>query len=77
MVNGKMCISVGKDRIMCRINPMIHEKVIKQKVCITVKMKGREYKGYIYINKESLKTKTNFNYWIKRALDFNKIAKGF
>jgi len=25
MVRGKMCVSVGKDRIMCRIDPAIHD----------------------------------------------------
>ncbi|HKB44196.1 MAG TPA: TfoX/Sxy family protein [Chitinophagaceae bacterium] len=75
MVNGKMCISVGNDRIMCRIDPVIHEQVIKKKGCRTVEMKGREYKGYIYVNDEGIKTKKDFDYWIGLALDFNKKAK--
>ena len=75
MVNGKMCISVGKDRIMCRIDPSIHEEVIKQKGCRTVKMKGREYKGYVYVNEEEVKTKKRLDYWVELALRFNEIAK--
>jgi hypothetical protein len=31
MVNRKMCISVGKDRIMCRIDPAIHEQALKRR----------------------------------------------
>jgi TfoX/Sxy family transcriptional regulator of competence genes len=75
MVNGKMCISVGNDRIMCRIDPSIHEKAIERKGCRTVTMKGREYKGYMYVNEEGIKTKKDFDYWISLALDFNKWAK--
>ena len=45
MVNDKMCISAGDNKIMCRIDPAIHEEVIKGKVARPVKMKGREYKG--------------------------------
>jgi len=75
MVNGKMCITVGNDRIMCRIDPAIHEKVIERKGCRTVIMKGREYRGYVYVSEEGMKTKKDFDYWVSLALDFNKWAK--
>jgi TfoX/Sxy family transcriptional regulator of competence genes len=75
MVNGKMCLSAGTDRIMCRIDPAIHQQVVVREGCRTVIMKGREYKGYIYVNEDSLRTTTDFNYWVTLALDFNKEAK--
>ncbi len=75
MVNGKMCISAGNDRIMCRIDPAIHEEVVERKGCHTVTMKGREYKGYVYVNEEGIKAKKDFDFWIRLALDFNKLAK--
>jgi TfoX/Sxy family transcriptional regulator of competence genes len=75
MVNGKMCISVGDDRIMCRIDPVIHEEAVKKKGVRTVKMGGREYKGYIYVSEDAIKTKKEFDHWINLALEFNKIAK--
>ena len=75
MVNGKMCISAGNDRIMCRIDPAIHEEVVKRKGCTAVTMKGREYKGYVYVNEKAIATKGDFDYWIRLALDFNKVAK--
>jgi TfoX/Sxy family transcriptional regulator of competence genes len=75
MVDGKMCLTAGHDRMMCRIDPNIHEEAVKRKGCRTVIMKGREYKGYVHVNEESLHTKTDFNYWVTLALDFNKKAK--
>ncbi len=75
MVEGKMCITAGDNEIMCRIDPAIHEEVIKRKGCRAVKMKGREYKGYVYITGEGIKLKKDFDYWIGLALDFNKKAK--
>jgi TfoX/Sxy family transcriptional regulator of competence genes len=75
MVNDKMCISAGDDKIMCRIDPAIHEEAIKRKGCETVKMKGREYKGYVYVQEGGIKTKKDLDYWIGLALDFNKLAK--
>jgi TfoX/Sxy family transcriptional regulator of competence genes len=75
MVDDKMCISAGDNKIMCRIDPVIHEEAIKRKGCETVKMKGREYKGYVYVSEEGIKTKKDLDYWIRLALEFNKLAK--
>lgn len=75
MVNGKMCITVSNDRIMCRIDPEIHDESLKRKASRTVVMKGREYKGYVYVNEEGINTKEDFDYWIGLALDYNRKAK--
>ena|SRR5438477_6052018 len=75
MVNDKMCISAGDDKIMCRIDPAIHDKAVKKKGCETVKMKGREYLGYVYVHEDGIKNKKELDYWIGLALDFNKLAK--
>jgi len=75
MVNGKMCISVGNDRLMCRIDPALHETALQKKGSRTVQMKGREYKGYVYVQEDSIKAKKDFDYWIQLSLDYNKTAK--
>lgn len=75
MVNGKMCISVGDTRIMCRIDPALHDEVIQKQGVRTVEMGGRKYKGYVYINEDVIQAKKAFDYWINLALDFNKHAK--
>lgn len=70
MVNGKMCLTAGKDRIMCRIGPGHQEKG-----CETVIMGGKEYKGYVHVNEANLKTKAEMDHWVKLALDFNKLLR--
>jgi len=75
MVNDKMCITAGDNKIMCRIDPAIHDEVLKRKGCETVRMRGREYKGYVYVSEEGIKTKSDLDYWIQLALEFNKRAK--
>jgi len=75
MVNDKMCISAGDNKIMCRIDPFIHEEALKRKGSETVKMRGREYKGYVYVSEEGIKTKKDLDYWIRLALEFNTLAK--
>ena len=38
MVDTKMCITAGADRIMCRIDPAIHDEAVKRKGSHTVIM---------------------------------------
>jgi TfoX/Sxy family transcriptional regulator of competence genes len=75
MVNGKMCVTVGDDEIMCRIDPTIHDGLVSSKECRTMKMKGKELKGYVLVNEDNLKTKKDLGYWVGLALAFNKYAK--
>ena len=71
MVRGKMCISVGRDRLMCRIDPAIHDAALERKGCRTMTMKGREYRGYVHIDREAVKSSRDLGYWIGLALDYN------
>src|SRR5689334_6822046 len=75
MVDGKMCMTVGPDRIMCRIDPEIHDEALKKKGSKTVQMKGRDYRGYVHVSADALSTKKELDYWIDLSLDFNKKAK--
>jgi TfoX/Sxy family transcriptional regulator of competence genes len=38
LVNGKMCLTAGPARMMCRINPNLHEQEVKRAGCNTVIM---------------------------------------
>ena len=75
MVDGKMCVTVGKGRIMSRLDPANHDTALGRKGCTTVVMKGREYRGYVRIAGDVLSTKRDLDYWVKLALDFNSRAK--
>ncbi len=71
MVRGKMCVSARKERIMCRIDPAIHDAALDRKGCRTVVMKGREYRGYVYVDAAAVRTKRVLDYWLGLALDYN------
>lgn len=75
MVNGKMCVGVHQDKLMCRIDPGLHAEAVKRKGAKAMDMKGREYKGFVFVSGEGMKSKKDFDYWIGLALDFNKGAK--
>src|SRR6476659_396087 len=75
MVNDKMCITAGPGRIMCRIDPALHDDAVKSKSVRPVIMKGKEYKGFVHVDEESIKSKKDLDHWIELALDHNKTAK--
>lgn len=75
MVNGKMCIGVVKDEMMCRIGPQYYEKALERKGCREMTFTGKPLNGYVYVSDEGMKTKKDFDHWIRLCLEFNKIAK--
>jgi len=75
MVNGKMCISVSGENLMCRFEPNLQEEVAEKNGFEPMIMKGKKCKGYCYINPVGFKSKKDFDYWISLCLDFNKKAQ--
>ena len=72
MVNGKMCVTVGDNHIMCRIDPSIHQEVILHTGVSTVRMKGRDYIGWINVDESAVPDKKELTYWVKLALEYNE-----
>ncbi len=75
MVNGKMCIGVVKDEMMCRINPKMDEIVLEKVGCRQMDFTGKPMKGYVFISEEGMKKQKDFDYWVSLCLEFNKDAK--
>ena len=75
MVNGKMCVTVQDNHIMCRIDPLIHEEVVHNPGVSTVRMKGRNYIGWIHVEESIIPNKKQLNHWIDLALTYNTLAK--
>lgn len=75
MYNSKMCIGIVKDELMCRIDPSIHEEVIKRTGCRTMDFTNRPMKGFIFVDDRAMKTPKELDYWINLALEYNAKAK--
>ena len=73
MVRDKLCVSARAGRIMCRIDPAIHDAALEREGCRTVVMRGRECRGYVYVSEDSLKTSGDLKYWLDLALNYNKV----
>ena len=75
MINGKMCVCVSGQNMMCRFDPALTEEVAEKNGFQPMIMKGKEYKGYCYIHPEGFKSKKDFEYCVNLCLDFNERAK--
>ena len=75
MVNDKMCVGVLNDDLMARIDPLVYEEALEQRGAREMDFTGRAMKGFVFVGPEGTSSKKEINYWLKLALDYNKIAK--
>jgi TfoX/Sxy family transcriptional regulator of competence genes len=75
MYNGKMCVGIIGDEMMCRIDPELYEVSLERDGCREMDFTGRPMKGWIMIAEAGMKTRKDFEHWIGLALEFNKKAK--
>ena len=75
MVNGKMCISVSGQELMCRIHPDIQAKNIELPGIRGMEKGGKILKGFVYVSPENIQRQEDFDYWVQASLDFNGQAK--
>jgi TfoX/Sxy family transcriptional regulator of competence genes len=75
MVDGKMCVGIIKDELMCRIDPDRHAEVVEMNGCRTMDFTHRPMLGYILVEPAALRTTKELTSWIKLALDYNPKAK--
>ena len=75
MVNGKMCICVSHDELMCRVGPDVQQEVIEKPGIRPMIMRGKTLTDYVYVSPELFKTKKELDYWVTKCLEYNKVAK--
>ena len=75
MLNGKMCVGVVNDEMMCRIGPHEYEEALEKRGCREMIFTGKPMKGYVFVGEEGMKTKKEFDSWISLCVAFNKEAK--
>jgi hypothetical protein len=75
MVNGKTCVCVSGENLMLRFDKSRQEELSEKNGYETMLMKGKEYKGYCYINPDGFKSRKNFEFFLNLCLDYNKVAK--
>ncbi|WP_117884658.1 TfoX/Sxy family protein [Aureibaculum luteum] len=81
MVNEKMTCGIHIDKkygdslLMVKIGMPAYEEEIKKDVCLPMDFTGRPMKGYIFITPSGFDLESDLEYWIDKALDFNKMTE--
>lgn len=75
MVNGKTCVCVSGENLMLRFDSKLQEELSTRNGYETMLMKGKEYKGYCYMNPEGFRNNKDFEYLINICLDYNKVSR--
>lgn len=74
MVNEKTCVCVSDEKLMLRFDSKLQEQLSEHNGYETMLMKGKEYKGYCYINPEGFSKRKDFEYLINICIEYNKIS---
>ncbi len=78
MVNSKMCLGVDidkstkQDRLMVRVGKANHDKLIFKNGSKEMDFTGKSMRGFLFIGPEGFDEDKNLEFWIKKALEFNK-----
>ncbi|MDP9075844.1 MAG: TfoX/Sxy family protein [Bacteroidota bacterium] len=75
MVNGKMCVCVAGDEMLCRIGADAMQTALDENGVRQMVMANRPAKDFVYVSEEAFHKQQDFEHWIKLALDFNPMAK--
>lgn len=75
LYNGKMCVGIIKDEMMCRIDPAQHDVAVERPGCRIMDFTGRPMKGWVMVEDSGMKGKKDFDFWIELALAYNVKAK--
>ncbi len=75
MYNGKMCVGIFKEELMCRIDPDTQDELLERGNCGVMEMGGKKMNGYLLVDGNAVKSKKEFDFWIDQCISFNPKAK--
>ena len=75
MVNGKMCVCVSGDEMLCRIGADAMEAALENNYARQMIIRDRPSKDFVFVSGAGFHHKKDFDHWIGLALSFNPVAK--
>ncbi|HSX05290.1 MAG TPA: TfoX/Sxy family protein [Candidatus Saccharimonadales bacterium] len=78
-VNGKLCLGVGDhpDHVMMvRVGLDNYTEALQQPGADPAIMRGRERKGYVFLQQAAIASNEQLKYWVDMALSYNKLLTG-
>lgn len=68
MVKEKMCCGVIGNDLMVRVDPALHEKLLKKKGCRRMEFSGRPLKEFLVVDQKVIASNADLESWIVLAL---------
>jgi len=75
MVDDKMCVGILGETLMCRIDPEEVPAALERPGCGRMAFTGRPMKSFVIVQPEGMESRSDFEFWIGLALEFNPRAK--
>lgn len=75
LVNGKMCINISGENLMCRFDPELTQEIALRKGFARMVMRGKVLRGYCYVEPAGFRNPSDFNFWMNLCLSFNDQAR--
>jgi hypothetical protein len=78
MVNDKMCVGLdvdkktGLDRLMVRVGKASHDELVFNHGSREMDFTGKVMRGFLYIDPDGFDAEDDLDFWIERALYFNR-----
>ena len=78
MVNHKMCLGVDidmkslQDRLMVRVGKLPYKDLLHVKGSKEMNFTGTAMRGFLFIDPEGIDSEQDLEFWITKALEFNK-----
>jgi TfoX/Sxy family transcriptional regulator of competence genes len=69
MVKGKLCVSVGENCILVRVDKASRLKLVKKPGARPMKMGGKTLSGFIFIDPAGYRTDVQLKDWIRQSLE--------
>lgn len=73
MVDDKLCVCVGKDYLLCRLDPDNYDTELEMPGVSQMMSGSRVMKGYIHVDEGVLNTENDVLVWANKALEYNAV----
>lgn len=75
MMRGKLCIGVGDQSdhvMMVRVGKDSYDAALQRPGAHPAIMRGREMKGYVFLDEDAVRTSEQLRYWVTAAIGYVK-----
>jgi len=79
MVNDKMCIGIDidkttqDDRLMVRVGKLPYKDLLQKDGSRPMDFTGSVMRGFLFIDPEGFDNENDLDFWVQKALEFNKL----